>query len=343
MQRAARRPFRLALGAALALALLAACAERGPEAAYRTYLERLNRTLEASAQPPARPAYPRPPRPGAVRLPIASDSLDTLDFLALSGCAVQVTIGKRNSSLGRMAAPSQRLLLALEYLRLAPACVEQLRADGNTSLARALDDARRLKQSQLPALLFNATLGSEEYRAFWQGASTPGGFPAVTTTTAEQALSGVNALARRWLSGDYRAGNFDFERLLGEVGGGGGGRLLQAMSVQASWLDAASDSVRQRMERGPLCAPGIRHAAADILPVVVEKYFVGAIQAQSAAMQRDSFQLLPPARELETLLREVLPQDYRAWQARRDDTLAWAEGAPRRHVEQLLAIQAPCD
>jgi hypothetical protein len=326
-----------------ALALLAACSDGGPEAAYRTYLERLNRTLEASAQPPARPAYPRPPRPGALRLPIASDSLDTLDFLALSGCAVQVTIGRRNSSLGRMAAPSQRLLLELEYLRLAPACVEQLRAEGRSSLADTLDNAWRLKQSQLPALLFNATLGSEEYRAFWQAAATPGGFPRVTTTAAEQALSGVNSLARRWLGGDYRADNLDFERLLGEVGGGGGGRLLGAMALQASWLEAANESVRERMARGPLCAPGTRHAAADILPVVVEKYFVGDIQPRSAAMHRDSFQLSPPARELETLLQDVLPEDYRAWQARRDDTLAWAEGAPRRHVEQLLAIQAPCE
>lgn len=327
----------------IALALLAACSDSGPDTAYRTYLERLNHTLDASAQPPARPAYPRPPRPGALRLPIASDSLDTLDFLALSGCAVQVTIGRRNSSLGRMAAPSQRLLLALEYLRLAPECAAQLRAEGRASLAQTLDDAWRLKQSQMPALLFNATLGSEEYRAFWQAAATPGGFPAVTTTTAEQALSAVNGLARRWLDGDYRADNLDFERLLGEIGGGGGGRLLWSMTLQASWLEAANDSVRQRMARGPLCAPDTRHAAADILPVVVEKYFVGGIQPQSASMHRDSFRLLPPARELETLLQDVLPADYRAWQARRDDTLAWAEGAPRRHVEQLLAIQAPCE
>lgn len=326
-----------------ALVLLTACSGDDPEAAYRTYLERLGRTLDVDVTAVRPPDFPRPPRPGALRLPITSDSLDTLDFLSLSGCAVQVTIGKRNSSLGRMAAPSQRLLLALEYLRLAPECVETLRADGKDSLADTLENAQRLKRDQLPALIFNATLGSDEYRAFWQASSTPGGFPPVDPATAENALSAINGYTRRWLAGDYTADNQAFEILLAEVAGGGGGRLLNRLLVQAAWLDAANAMLGTRLARGPLCAPGTRHAAADILPKVVEKFFVGEIQPAAAILHRQTYQVLPPAQELEALLSNVLPEPFRAWQAERDNRLEHSRSAPRRHVEQVQAIQSPCN
>ena len=101
-------------------------------------------------------------------MPVTRDGLDALDFLALRGCALQVTIGKRNSSLGRLAPPSQALLLDLEFLRLAPACIDQLRAQQETELADLLRSAANHKRADLPRRVFNATLGAEEFQSFWQ-------------------------------------------------------------------------------------------------------------------------------------------------------------------------------
>jgi hypothetical protein len=70
--------------------------------------------------------------------------LGALDFLAISGCEVQVTIGKRNSSLGRMAKESQRLLLELEYLALAPECIDYQRRQGRSGVADTLEQAWQL-------------------------------------------------------------------------------------------------------------------------------------------------------------------------------------------------------
>jgi len=336
-------PRRPGLALLLPLALLAACDTAGPDGVFKTYLERLSRTLEVGSPNPGYREFPRPPRPGSLQLALDADSLGGLDFLALSGCAVQVTIGRRNSSLGRVAPPSQRLLLALEYLRLAPACVEKLKTAGRTELARTLDRAWQLKRRQLPRLIFNATLGSEEYRAFWQAAATPGGFPAVSASTAEQALSAINGQARRWLGGDFTADGRAFEVMLGEAAGGGGGRLLMDLSRQSAWLAAADQLIDMRMARGPLCSTGFRHAAADVLPRVVEKFFIADIQAQGAVMYRRSFQLYPPIEELEQLLYAVLPDNYLAWQTEREQLLGWANAAPRRHVEKLKTIQAPCN
>jgi hypothetical protein len=324
------------------LVLLGGCQAESPEARFHNYLDRLATALSVGATTPEFIPTPRPPRSGKLRLEIPSDSLDTLDFLALSGCAVQVTIGKRNSSLGRMAKSSQRLLLELEYLRLAPDCISHLRDSGKDTLADLLEQSWRHKQEQLPALIFNATLGADEYRALWLASPTVADYPRVSSSVTIPALLAINQLVRRWLAGDYEADNRSFELLLGEVAGGGGGTLLKALSRQHDWLATADLLLQQRMIRGPLCAPGIRFAAADILPLVIRKHFIGEIQPQAARMSRRFYDLLPPVTELEEDLAGIMPYNYRGWMAARNTYLDEVTGAPRRHVEQLKAIQEPC-
>lgn len=330
------------LAGLVALVLLAGCNRAGQHEKFDNYLERLAHTLTVAPGPVSPDPAPVRPRTGMLRLDIATASLDTLDFLALSGCAVQVTMGKRNSSLGRMARDSQRLLLELEYLRLAPQCIAFQRERGENALASTLQQAWELKRQQLPALIFNATLGSTEYRQFWQLPANPGDYPADTSSVVISAAQGINSQARRWLAGDYEADNRAFEILLGEVATGDGGALLQALASQGAWLSAANVVLEQRMAEGPLCAPGLRPAASDILENVVRKYFVGEIQPWSAALGRRYHELLPPIEALEELLDDVLPPAYRDWRVQRDTQLARLAQAPRRHVEHLVVIQRPC-
>lgn len=322
--------------------LLCGCQVDGPDATIKEYLARLVRTLEVTAPPLEIAPLPPPPRPGRLRVQVPGSSLDTLDFLALTGCELQVTIGKRNSSLGKMAAESQRLLLELEYLRLAPECIAFQRAGGRTGLADTLEAAWRSKREQLPARIFNATLAGAEYRQFWRAGIASGDYPANTGSRVVGALEAINGLARRWLSGDYRADNLQFEIYLGEVATGDGGALLQALAKQGAWLAAADASLARREQRGPLCAPGIRHKAADILPNVVRRFFVGQVQPHSAALGRRYHLLLPPVRELEAMLSSALPPEFLAWRAARDELLETLAAAPRRHVERLQSIMAPC-
>jgi hypothetical protein len=220
----------------IALCLLVGC--EGPEAQYKRYLSRLGHILPEDTPVTQQPALPEPPDTDQLHLNIPPSSLDTLDFLALSGCAVQATIGKRNSSLGRMASDSQRLLLALEYLQLAPRCITYQRERGATPLADTLQRAWQLQRQQLPALIFNATLGGTEYRALWHTPVSASAYtseeiyPATCSSQVIFALQAINDHARRWLSGDYRADNRAFEILLGEVAASDGGALLQALPSQ---------------------------------------------------------------------------------------------------------------
>ena len=221
-RRDARRtpsPVQLLLCCA-SLTWLAGCQPTGPDSSFEIYLHKLGTALSTAS--PAHKTTDLPPLPRAddLKLEVSSDVDGGIDFLDLSGCAVQSTFIKQNSSLGRQAKPSQRLLLELEYLRLAPPCINRLRNKKNTALAETLEQAWRSGRQQLPALILNATLGSDEYRAFWLTAPAPGGYPRVDPEVAAAALQSINHHVVRLLNGDYQAHNRNFELLLSEVAGG---------------------------------------------------------------------------------------------------------------------------
>ncbi len=167
-------------------------------------------------------------------------------------------------------------------------------------------------------------------------------YPANTSSAVIDALLQINHLAQRWLGGDYRADNLQFELLLSAVAGGDGGALLQALDSQAAWLAAASGIVVERLRRGPLCGPHQRYAAADILPNVIHRYFIGGIQPRAAALNRRYHQLVPPVTTLEDMLAETLPENYRHWQRARQVRFGAATDAMKKHVQQLQIMRRPC-
>lgn len=168
---------------------------------------------------PGAPVAPPIPAIGQLRIELAPANLDTIDFLDLGGCDLQITLGKFNSRLGRFASDSQRLLLDLEYLRLAARCIEIKASKGETELAAILQRARDLKLEQLPSRIFNATLGNREFHQFWNRADVQESFPGQAQLTLSS-MRAINKLVDRWLSGDYRADNLAFEIHLSEIARG---------------------------------------------------------------------------------------------------------------------------
>ncbi len=326
----------------IAIATLGGCNAGGPDAALAQYLARLSRTLSVAPTPIPPQQVSALPSPRKLHRVRASSGLDMLDFLALHGCAVQVTIGKRNSSLGRLARDSQRLLLDLEYLQLAPDCIALQLERGDTALADTLEQAWNLKRRELPLAIYNATLAGSEYRAFWKTPASGSDYPANTSSAVISSLTAINSHARRWLAGDFSANNREFEILLGEVARGDGGALRQALAAQANALAKANDLLAQRMAQGPLCAPPIRPAAADILANVILIYFIQGIQPRAAQLNRRYHEMLPVLGELEQLLESALAPAYQSWRGQRDEELARWTQAPRAHVTALQAIQRPC-
>ena len=155
-----------------------------------------------------------------LRIPTNRSDFYKLDYRMLGGCDLQITLGKYQSSLGKKASDSQRLLLDLEYLRLAPQCIKLKRKTGETKLAAILAETEKLKRTKLLASIYNATLASTEFQQFW-GKLAAYNAPPRQRWQALAALRAINALAGRWNSGDYRASNIVFEIYLSEVAQGG--------------------------------------------------------------------------------------------------------------------------
>ena len=236
-----------------------------------------------------------PPVVVDLQLPIPWGTLDTLDLVSLSGCTVQATIGKRNSSLGRYAKPSQRLLLELEYLQLAPHCIDLLR-ERHLALANVLDAAWRQRQLQLPALIFNATLGSDEYRSLWLNPGVPAAYPPVSHSAAVSALDRINRDVCRWLSGDYQAQNRNFEVSLSEVAGGGAGALLNAFLTHSSVLFAAGPP-SERLQSRLTPVKTLETHLASILPLQYRYWMDDRNDRLTDAVstqQHQPFAYLPP-------------------------------------------------
>ena len=205
--------------ACIATALLAGCGESTLQASVDNFVLRMRAPQHPDVGTALLQFAPKLPEIGKLRIPLQPANVEALDFLALKGCALKTTLGKYNSSLGRFASDSQRLLLDLEYLRLAPRCVDYKASEGETELAAILEQSRKLKQAQLPSLIFNATLANREFHQFW------GNTAAMLTDTEQhpvslESIQAVNQLAQRWLSGDYRADNLELEIHLSEIAKG---------------------------------------------------------------------------------------------------------------------------
>ncbi len=313
----------------------------GAELPLDNYLQRLERSLDRDIEPlPERLASL--PRARDLQLVLASGSIDLLDLLALRGCELSITIGKSNSSLGKLAADSQRLLLELEFLALAPACVDSLAADADAELIATLQAAIASKQRQLPARIWNATLGGPEFRDFWNRPTRLGDYPAATGGEVPVALARLSVLASAWLAGDYRAGKEELEALLGEVRRGDGGALLAALDRQRAGFAAAAPALEARLQPAPICFGNTPSAEGRIVDTVVRKFFIGEVQPWSVQVARRRSELMPPVLALETSLTDVMPDAYRRWRQVRDPLLASAVEAPREHARSLAALLESC-
>ena len=329
------------LGAGLLACLaLAACTGDPPEERLRDYQARLFRTLDIPAGDSATGNYPRFPAQRYLRTDPAREVIDILDLWSLRECALHSVLAERNSSLGRVARPSSRMVYELDFLRLAPACIELLLLSGKEELAATLRDASTRKAARLPAAIWQGVLGGAEYRHYWKLPQRLGDYPVASRYFSDQALVTLSSHVRRWLAGDYAVAPAAVEAALQQLGKGDGGALYKSLMLQAAYLGEIDEAVRHRLRQSPVCrSPG--DSRADVLDTVVRKFFIGRIQPWSVQLQGRAYQL-EPARALEQLLVDGEPQAFRVWREERDRLIAAAQQAPREHVQALLPVMRQC-
>jgi hypothetical protein len=329
------------------LAWVVACSSDPRQHALDDYLKRLSRALqqESSGQPqPLLLAFPA--RRQLLASAPATDSIALLDFLGMSDCQLQQTLAQRNSSLGKLGSESQRLLQDLAFIQQAPACIELLQQQRKDELAQQLLLARENRQSQLAALIWQATLGAREFGLFWQASPLPGDYPSRTGPELIAALESLQRLSTDWLGGnygdDYAQSSSTLEAALATIRGGDGGLLHRSLALQAIYLEQANVMAQRRLQRQPLCYPGRPNPQGDILFNVVQKFWLQGLQGWSAQLSQRYYQLWPALQSLEATLAPGEPQSYQQWRQQRDRQMEQLVSAPRRHVAAIRPLLAQC-
>ncbi|MEM9603030.1 MAG: DUF3080 family protein [Pseudomonadota bacterium] len=311
-------------------------------ARFENYRERLARSIKLDPVDvtPVEPTD-RPPR-RSLALEATDQSIGLLGFLKLYDCALWKTVGERNSALGKVATASQRLFTELDFLRLAPDCIDTLTARGEDALADQLSTALDIKRDELPIRIWQATLGGEEFEQLWHVPLALGDYDAEADFALEAPLTTLGSWVTRWLNGDHRYDAEAFELALGAVRHGNAGYWLRAAALTQSQLRAAGDTVERRLAGRPLCFDGKANQQARIVLNVVQGYFVGDVQVWASSINRVLYRVMPLHQQLESELDPVQPAAYRLWAATRDTQLAAFAEAAREHVATLQPLLRSC-
>lgn len=311
------------------------------ESLLDNYVDRLSNTL--SIEQPERPTI-NPPRItefDVASIPIETQSIGLIDLLSVTDCELKINIARRNTLLAKNASPSQRLLLDLEFLRLAPACIDVLTSSGDNKLAQVIEQAHEVKQRQLPARIFNALIVGPEWQALWSIPPSLGDYPEHSSDDEAQALNALSRRIERWLSGNWDEDDETIELALAELRTGAGGSLLLAANTQYAFLAQAS-TLLEETPKNDLCRRGEATQAAIVLNTVIQKYFAGEVQGWLSTVNQRHYALLRGVESIESSLNDILTPDYREWQAARELTTESLFTAPRSHVRAIKVIQGPC-
>ncbi|GAA5317265.1 MAG: hypothetical protein AseanaTS_24700 [Candidatus Pelagadaptatus aseana] len=324
----------------LALVLLTtACSSRTElESELDDYLTRLSRVLDEEILTTQTEPLTRL---RTRKIDVPRVKITVLDFLGLLGCELQYTIGERNSSMGRMATDSQRLLNTLRLLQQAPPCIQRLRDNERQEQADELQALMQLKRDQLPALIYNATLAGPEFDAFWS-MTVARDYPENVSTEVVDALIHLSNFIDSWLSDEPTIDSRQLELTLGLIRSGDGGALLRSLAVSAASLRSASSMIDARLERRPVCLAAQPNKTSKTFERVVLRSFIGAVQPRQARLNQRYYDLIEPIHRIEQQLHSILPEDYQLWRSLRGARFESFMQAPRNHIEAIKQIPLQC-
>jgi hypothetical protein len=313
--------------------LFAAC-ERAEPIAIDEYTARLAYVLEEQAPETRESARLVYPRVRELQIQLDAMQINLLEFLSLGDCELQAVIAEGNSSLGRLAMPSRRMIYELDFLRTVETCFDAGVED--VSLARTLRQARQVKEQQLPARIWLTTLGGEEFRHFWIGTAVP--------PDGESQL-GLNALAAQissWLDGERVVEDELLEMWLRKIDQRDAGWLLHRWRYIADHLPGATAVLADRFARKPLCYPDMKTDQAEIFRTVIFDGFINGIQREVAVLSRLTYDTMRPIHEMETYFYNVETAAYKTWRIGRDRLIANGRQAVQDHVDALTPLMRQC-
>ncbi|MEC7376015.1 MAG: DUF3080 domain-containing protein [Pseudomonadota bacterium] len=278
------------------------------------YVERVARVLETEPRYSDIPAASQLPRRRERVLTLPDLDMGMLDFLSLYGCELQYVVGEKNSVMGRVMQPLNRLRYEVRFIQTARECLPDIEDE---DFAGELTDAIESKLASLPIAVWNATWGVEEVETLF---TLSKGYYPVAAVEGNPVSDLARDIAR--LNGvvtELESGNLDVSLdFVGEVhqrwqAEYRAGQLINSARLLTARLRDGTALLRQRIEGRPLCLNQQPNNQSDIVQSMFFSVYIGKVQPYLSAVSQGRTALIEPFERLADQQAGVMPEAFRPW------------------------------
>ena len=325
---------------------LGGCGKQTPEQTLmQTYVSRVANVLNEDYQwQQPEPVPPLPPQ--RLRLQTIPDLNEGLiDVLDLAKCNLLPLIASRNSSLGKLARSSQRLVYEIQFFNLISSCLPLIEKDPSleADIKARIYNIYDIKKNNLPFIFWNALYTGQEIEASL--ATNQTALPLLQTdhSTALHALMSLSFITVSTLQNNTALASSPLAKIekyyeaiyhdpLGTP-------LLKSLLLLETTMNNVTNLINTRLTRRPMCFASMQNPQADILKNVFIEYYAGQIQPYMAYVHRIGEQwfsthtktlaLLPIPKEIASYSEQAFIQNSKTsiWvrytKARDNHTQAW--------------------
>ena len=282
--------------AILALALLfslGACSEYNGDKLFDKYQQRMARVLEQQASAEPLPAASALPAERDLKQPLPDLRLDMSDAYATRRCGLDLLVGERNSSLGKVYTASKQLNYELRFLYQLQLCLQQ--EWQNTTLLTQLQQVYQQKQQSIQIAFHNMLLTDNTLRKELLGNRQTLPLTEVSGISETwQALTSLVQLQKMIAEQNWQgAQSIDIEQQLLQLYKFNVlGRLQFSLRSSKHHLQ----QLNQMLHPVPpvqLCQKTVDRQQLEILANLFRKYFIAEVQQYTANLQHYQQQLWP--------------------------------------------------
>lgn len=331
--------------------LLLGCSESPTQGLMDDYLSRVTRALDVDRiEPEERPTLPSWPAASQRQVPLQDIRLGLLEAYGLRGCTDLLTrVAERNTQLGRVMIPSQRLLYELRLANTLEACLNQPSSALDASMREDLEALAQQVRLRLSAVYWNFLVSSDEMAGLYSLSGerlNPNRNLPLTEQQAqlERLLDWSRQLAQQQLP----AASEDLERQLRIFRDQAMiGQLLHALVDANRYLRAVNHQLEKRLGEEPLCPrPTPELPRAQVSQNVLINIYMGEVQPWFARLERKAQIWFPAINELlDSPLAPPRIQEYRKeWIDPDNPETPWRQFQQlnRQHAQHWEALLHQC-
>lgn len=329
------------------LTTLSGCSQDPVTERLHDYASRVGNAIEFDVELSLADNLPQYPAKRDRIQPVDDIREGLLDVLDLRRCGLLTLIGERNSSLGKLAGHSQRLIYEMRFLPPLRQCIQTLSNqqtpldESDQQLLQRLTQIEATKRQNLPSIVANAVFATEEIeQQFSLNATAADQATLEAYTHVEPALQRLAHLADLSQRSDWPVPN-NIDQLEDSYAQlyrtPFGASWLKSLSYLTQTLDQTADALEQRLEQRPLCFNRKPTPQAQIMRNVFERYYAGQLQPWMSAVHRNGqrwrshwqtlAETLPLTPQLQDYFSATLLGDTSLWQdyisARDRHTKSW--------------------